>query len=221
MKPVLRGTGVLAIWNGITPGNEAAFLRWHVREHIPERMSVPGFLRARRYVALSGSPRYFNFYEVASPEVLQSPAYLERLNTPSGWTRSVVPHFSDTSRTICHVVASLGYGVSGTVAALRLATGVAGLSAVVRHLAEAEDVAAVHLLEQAGGAPRTTESQMRARPDETARGILLVEGADPASLAAVVETVASDAAIADATGEAPRHRGIYQLDFLLDRGDVV
>ncbi len=59
----LAGRGVLAIWNGIAEEAEADFLAWHVREHIPERVAVPGFLRARRYVALRGEPRYFNFYE--------------------------------------------------------------------------------------------------------------------------------------------------------------
>ena len=59
----LLGTGVLAIWNGIDPEAEADFVAWHVREHIPERVVLPGFRRGRRYVALDGEPAYFNFYE--------------------------------------------------------------------------------------------------------------------------------------------------------------
>jgi hypothetical protein len=48
----LLGKGVLAIWNGIAPEAEEDFVAWHVREHIPERVALSGFLRGRRYVAL-------------------------------------------------------------------------------------------------------------------------------------------------------------------------
>ena len=41
----LLGTGVLAIWNGIAASAEDEFVDWHVREHIPERVGLPGFLR--------------------------------------------------------------------------------------------------------------------------------------------------------------------------------
>lgn len=54
------GQGVLAIWNGIAPEAEAEFVAWHVREHIPERVGLPGFLRGRRYVGdAEAHPRYF------------------------------------------------------------------------------------------------------------------------------------------------------------------
>ena len=106
----LAGRGVLAIWNGITADAEADFVAWHVREHIPERVAVPGFLRGRRYVAVAGAPKYFNFYETESPDTLASPAYLRRLDAPSDWTQRVVRHFRDTSRTVCSVAASLGTG---------------------------------------------------------------------------------------------------------------
>ena len=52
----LQGQGVLAIWHTITPEGEAEYWRWHDREHIPERLSIPGFLRLRRYVALGAGP---------------------------------------------------------------------------------------------------------------------------------------------------------------------
>ena len=221
MTGPLRGRGVLAIWNGIAPGHDGEFLRWHVNEHIPERLSVPGFLRARRYVALSGAPRYFNFYEVEAPEVLQAQPYLDRLNAPSDWTRAVVPQFTDTSRTICRVVESRGYGVAGNLVTLRLSTSAEGLGPILDQLAAHPDVSAVHLLEQAGGAGGTAESRMRAQPDQAVGAILMVEGVDPVALGAAVAHVAPDDAVVAATGAAPERRGIYRLDFLMDRGDVV
>ena len=86
----LLGKGVLAIWNGIKSEAEDDFVAWHVREHIPERVGLPGFLRGRRYVARDGHPKYFNFYETARVDDLSSPAYQARLNAPTEWTRKVV-----------------------------------------------------------------------------------------------------------------------------------
>ena len=86
----LLGSGVLAIWNGIADTAEAEFVRWHVREHIPERVGLPGFLCGRRYAAVDGHPKYFNFYETVSTEVLNSRVYRDRLNNPTPWTRRVV-----------------------------------------------------------------------------------------------------------------------------------
>lgn len=208
MTAPLLGTGVLAIWNGIANGRDAEFLRWHVEEHIPERVAVPGFLRARRYVALHGQPRYFNFYEVAGPEVLVSPAYLARLDDPTPRTRAILPHFTDTIRTPCRVVASHGQGVAGTVATLRLDEPAAPLCEVAAALAEAPGVAAVHLLERAELAvPGTAEAAIRDGPDRAARTILLAEGPDDALLGHALSRHVP-------AGE----RGLYRLDFLLCAG---
>lgn len=222
MMPLL-GRGVLAIWNGIAPGHDADFLRWHMGEHIPERLSVPGFLRARRYVALRGDPAYFNFYEVEDPAVLSSAAYLARLNDPTPWTQSVVPHFTETSRTLCRVLDSRGHGIGRAMATLRLSGRVTPeLRALLPALAAEPDICAAHLLEQAeAAAAPTREQQMRARPDETAPAILLIEGADPLAVAEVVERVAGDDALIAATGAAAGRRGLYCLDFLMDRRAAV
>lgn len=219
----LRGAGVLAIWNGIAPGQDAEFIRWHITEHIPERLSVPGFRRARRYVALQGYPAYFNFYEVDDPQVLSSENYLARLNKPSDWTRSIVPHFTDTSRTLCRVVDSLGHGVGRAMLTLQLSGKVTPeLRRLVAQIAESPDVCAVHLLEQAhDSVPVTQEARMRDRPDQSVGLILLIEGAVPERVAAVADGVASDAAISAITGAGPLMRGLYCLDFLMDCPDAV
>lgn len=219
MTRALKGTGVLAIWNGIAPEHEAEFLRWHVGEHIPERLSVPGFLRARRYAARDAHPAFFNFYEVTSPDVLDSEPYRARLDDPTAWTRKVVPYFTDTSRTLCRVVESRGHGVAGFLLTLRLEAGGAGLSDVVDALASASDVSGVHLLERsAATATGTAESDMRAAPDGSSAAVLMVEGVAASPLLAAAQQHASDGALREVTGAAPTARGLYQLDFLMDRG---
>src|SRR6185295_2757368 len=71
----LLGRALLAFSHDVTAGSEPDWTEWHDREHIPERLSIPGFLRLRRYVAVGAGPRFFYFYETESLDVLQSPAY--------------------------------------------------------------------------------------------------------------------------------------------------
>src|SRR5690606_25861722 len=94
--------GILAIWNGCRPGREAEFEHWYQSEHLPERLAVPGFLLGRRYEAVVGSPRYYCCYLTQSPQVLISPAYLERLNAPTPMTQRVMSEmFIDMTRALC------------------------------------------------------------------------------------------------------------------------
>jgi hypothetical protein len=92
-EDMMVGEGVLAIWFDIDANAEAELDAWYPRQHLPERLSVPGFLRGRRYAALDAVTRYFTLYEVETVAVLASRAYLERLNNPTDWTRRVLPSF--------------------------------------------------------------------------------------------------------------------------------
>ena len=77
----IASAGVL-IWNEVTPEGRSAFYQWHNSEHMPERMSIPGFIRGRRYASDGAITQWFTLYEAASLDVLVSPAYLDRLNHP-------------------------------------------------------------------------------------------------------------------------------------------
>ncbi len=225
----LSGKAVLAIWNGIAAEAEDAFLAWHVREHIPERVAVPGFLRGRRYVAHQGTPKYFNFYETRDVDVLSSPDYLARLNAPSPWTRQVVPHFTDTSRTICRVAASVGLGGGGWIGTLRMDvrdgadtfTG-AMMREVIEPAAREPGIVAVHLLngEPAASGGSTAEKAMRSQPDEIVGRILLVEATGPDALEHLFRhCLREDALFALGAHRGIRY-GIYGLQFDLARGDL-
>src|SRR3954467_14351479 len=76
---------------------------WHTHEHLPERLSIPGFLRGTRWVALRGGMRYLVLYEVEELATLRSAGYLERLNNPSPWTASMMPHYRGMTRGFCLV----------------------------------------------------------------------------------------------------------------------
>jgi hypothetical protein len=105
--------------NDITDEGRENFYEWHDREHIPERVGISGFLRGRRYIALSGTPEYFTLYEVRDRSVLTAPDYLGRLNNPTEWTSRAVQHFRNTSRSLCDVEASMGKGSGGLIGTIR------------------------------------------------------------------------------------------------------
>ena len=112
--------GILAIFNNVAPGREAEFEEWFQHEHLAERLAVPGFLLGRRHEAVSGEPRYFNFYVTQSAQVLKSDAYLARLDQPTPMTRTIMSAvFKDMIRTVCHRVVRRGAMRGAGVVALR------------------------------------------------------------------------------------------------------
>jgi hypothetical protein len=69
---------------------EEEFNAWYDTEHLAERLAVPGFETALRYVCIDGAPRYLAMYDLASPDVLNSPAYLKvGFDNASPWTKRV------------------------------------------------------------------------------------------------------------------------------------
>lgn len=104
-------TACLLIANDVEPGFEADFEGWYQRQHVDERLGVPGFLTARRYRAVSASHAFVAFYELAAADVLASPAYLARLDAPTDWTRRVMPGFRRMNRTVMSRETSIGRGM--------------------------------------------------------------------------------------------------------------
>jgi hypothetical protein len=223
----LLGAAVLAIWNDIAPGGDEEFNRWHLTEHMAERIGVPGFLRARRYTAVRGAPRYFTLYETADPGVLQSPGYLARLNSPTPWTTRCIQLFRNNSRTVCRLTASLGDGVGGALATLELGPAPGREAELRRWLAETALRAAVgrpgmvgaHLGEADADNTRvqTAEKKLLDQPDALARWVVLLEGSE----ASAVETAASEVLGAEALARhgatADAQRAVYQLNYSLRR----
>ena len=72
------------------PAMEEEFNAWYDTEHVPERLAVPGFLSARRFVNLDGHPRYLAMYDLERVEVLDSDAYQAVSGVSfSPWTKRV------------------------------------------------------------------------------------------------------------------------------------
>ncbi|HTU54383.1 MAG TPA: hypothetical protein VMF62_10465 [Acetobacteraceae bacterium] len=117
----LPGEAFLAVWNDVPPDLEDEFNVWYMREHMPERVGVPGFLGGRRYIAWERSfHRYFALYPTRTLAVLNGPDYLARLNAPSPWTQKMFPKLLNYIRGACRIVASRSEGVGGFIATIRL-----------------------------------------------------------------------------------------------------
>ena len=200
----LAGQAVVAIWNGIAPEGRTEFYEWHNREHMPERVSIPGFRRGRRYVAISGTPEFFNLYEADTPDVLGGKDYLDRLNAPTEWTRRVVPSFRNVARSICRVAFTSGVGSGGVILTLRLDVDVAdgntaGAVAVEALTTQAlppialrKGIAGVHLClaDEAISNVETVEKKARADATLVPAWIVLIEGIDADVVRAAGEALA-------------------------------
>lgn len=188
----LRGQGVVAIWNGISDEGRANFYEWHNREHMPERVGIPGFLAGRRWQALEGAPEYFTLYETASPAVLDGPDYLARLNSPTEWTRRSVAHFTDVSRSLCRVQFSSAFADGAWLQTWRYdvapeaqASHAAHLRPRLEALLELPGVVGAHLCAADTAASSIQTEEKKGRPRDAMPGwVLLVEAAgdDPRAL---------------------------------------
>ncbi len=212
--------GCVAIWHDIEPAARDDFHEWHNREHMPERVGIPGFRRGRRYVAIRGAPEYFNLYEADSPEILAGQDYLNRLNAPTAWTQRVIPAFRNVARSICRVMFTNGVGSGGIVLTLRFAIADAQRDGTVDALRRRllpplvyrKGVAGVHLLlaDEAASTVETAEKRVRADTTQVPAWILLVEGNSVPD----VEGAADDLAPAlKAHGATAVERAVYRLEF--------
>lgn len=110
----------MAIWMDPDPAIEEEFNAWYPSQHLPERLGVPGFRRGRRYLTTGAPPEYFTLYETETVEVLRSPAYLERLNNPTEWTRRVLPGLRRVHRNAYRLVAAVDQEEGKYLATVRL-----------------------------------------------------------------------------------------------------
>lgn len=182
---------------------------WHSHEHFRERLSVPGFLRATRWVAAGPGPEFMVTYEVDSVDVATSDAYLDRLNAPSDWTKSMMPRFRGMVRGFCHVVAGAGLGLGHVAAVVRFApeAGQGGAlfdrlrDDVLPGLAARRGMAGAHLLRPAPPPPMTREQALRGT-DRPLPALLIATAYDAAALEQAVRALLPPEAL-QATGAEP------------------
>lgn len=206
----MLGPSALAMWWDIAPDVRADFEHWHTHEHFPERLGIPGFLRASRWSSADGGEGFFVLYELQGHEVLGSPDYLARLNAPSPWSRRLMPHHRNMVRSQCRVLESRGAAVARQVLTIRLSPlpGAdvrlrAALGALAGEVARRPGLAGLHLLRHDPPALATTQEQkIRGLRDGVADWVLLASGYEPAALRELAQQELSGSALAG-LGAAP------------------
>jgi len=86
-----KGNGIFLVYTDVDPHVEDEFNAWYNTEHLPELLSLPGFLDAARYVAYKGTPKYLAVYELASADALKSAEFQKWRANPSPWSRRISP----------------------------------------------------------------------------------------------------------------------------------
>src|SRR3954451_14412716 len=131
----MRGQSALLLWNDYRGSDEPPFHQWYSRRHIPERVpGLPGFLRARRFAALSGGPKDIALYDLQSAAALQTLPYRALLDNLDAETRRFAPQFGNTSKAILSVVASANQGDGDFLAAIGFGADASLLSAGDEHI---------------------------------------------------------------------------------------
>ena len=170
--------GVLAIWNDVRAGREPEFDFWFKSEHFAERLAVPGFRLGRRFESLAGEPRYFVYYLTDTPDVLTSPAYLQRLNNPTPLTRVMMTEvFENTTRTLCRRVERHGT-LSGAIcvtARVDMLPDRKTLAARLRLLAETDGIARCEFWSSIDRAAPVAEEERLRGGDRRIAGCLVVQ----------------------------------------------
>ena len=184
----LLGRGLLAIWHDIELSrNEdlTDFHDWYTREHLPERLSIPGFLRGRRYETITGKPHYAALYETESVETLASAPYHERLNNPTPWSTRNLTRFRNTNRTAFTVEYSGGFGVGSGLAVIWLSPTTETektlknwlIKTTLPKLLQQSGIVSAHLCiaDSIATKAESVESRLREKPDQIAEWIVIIE----------------------------------------------
>lgn len=224
----MLGDAALAMWWDIAPEAREEFEHWHSHEHFAERLALPGFQRASRWAEAACGEGFFVLYELQTYDALVSLGYLTRLNSPSEWSRKMMPHHRRMVRSQCRVLASRGGAVAGHALTVRVSP-VDGeeealrtrLEALVQQLPALPGVVGAHLLcTETPAIATTTEQRMRGNADRAADWIFIASGYDALALQRLAESTLSVAALEGAGAARGAIVGAYGLRLSMVAADT-
>jgi hypothetical protein len=211
----MRGAGFLAIWSDVEPEHLTDYRHWLTREHTTERVTTKGFLASRVFRMMhSEINRFFILYELESPEVLDGPAYLARLNAPSPWSQRIMPILGNFIRGGGVMAARAGRGEGLSVVALRIENLPKDPAKLASDIAALDGIAAVQIgvTDLARTSVPTREKGLR-KDEGIFAGLLIVEALDEASLSAALRKIGEIAPdVVGDIGDAEVYQGLFALD---------
>lgn len=225
--------GILIVWTDVPRDIEADFNHWYDHEHLPDRIQrMPGFLRGRRYVAMSGAPQFLTLYDLQSTAVMLSDAHTQLRQHRTERDRFFVPQFRNTIKGICDVAARAGNDIGdGSYLVLLPVQAVEGhaddVADAIRHgwlsrLAAAAGITRATIALRNEAVTRASSAKDDRTGDRYADGLIAVEASDDAGIAAAVAAL-STAHLA-ALGVAPQWDmtpAVLRLTFALRKPALV
>jgi len=169
MTATANGRDILAVFNDVDPAHEAEYHRWYWQQHLPERLSIPGFMSAYRYQAVEANPKFFTWYFVRDIEVLRSPHYLERLSNPTDWTQRVMPWFRNMTRCACRLTADFGRGIGSNLVVWRI-EGAGRAASIHESVSQLFEAAAESSITRAQVWETDREISVQRTPEQALRG---------------------------------------------------
>jgi hypothetical protein len=214
----IAGKGMLLTSMNVDAADEAEFNRWYDREHLEERVAIPGFLEARRYVAHDGNPKYLSLYSTETFEVLDSPAYRTALANQTAWSKANIARFKDMIRGVARITIGRGVGRGAVLGIIRLrpAGGEDKLRAALREQldpAKLDGIISMHLLENDPALSKPLTDNPSASDPGAGDWFVLI---DATNVNAVPPAMARFAALKSQTVSS----GIYKLMFDLAKSDL-
>ncbi len=162
---------VSIMWTEIPEAVAYDLNEWYDREHVKNRVDVPGYIWGKRYKAVHGGPSHMAVYATEGPHVQAGDGFLEVVANPTPGESEFAPHFYNSIRMMCDVTASVGDpegGVAGFLTLTPRAGAAEGLRAyvagtVLPALVAHRGIVAAHLWERN---PETTAMASRGFPGD-------------------------------------------------------
>ncbi|QWG24510.1 hypothetical protein KMZ93_06290 [Bradyrhizobium sediminis] len=217
----LAGKGMLLTSMDIDPSDEAEFNRWYDREHLEERVAIPGFLEARRYVAHDGKPKYLSLYSTATFDVLDSPAYRTALANQTDWSKTNIARFKNMIRAVARITISCGQGRGAALGIIRLRpTGdMDGLRSALRNQFDPQaldGIISMHLIECDPALSRPITDDPSATNPGAGDWFVLIDATDVNAIPAAAARIAGNAACKPLVITS----GVYNLMWDLAKSDI-
>jgi hypothetical protein len=217
----LAGKGMLLTSMDIDASDEVEFNRWYDREHLLERVTIDGFLEARRYIAHQGSPKYLCLYSTATFDVLDSPTYRTVLMNPTDWSKTTLARFKNMIRAIARITVSRGAGRGAALGIVRLRP--AGdkdkLRTALRDRLDPEKldgIISMHLIESDPALSRPITDDPPVSDPGSGDWFVLIDATDVRAVSAAITDRLGDAPMAAETIST----GVYKLMWDLAKSDL-
>ncbi|VVD84382.1 DUF4286 family protein [Pandoraea terrigena] len=185
----------LCIWTNIDPAFDADFNRWYDREHMQERVAIPGFAFARRFKALHACARpYLALYCTQDASVFTSEPYAQAFQHQTEWSLRNFARMRGTQRRVGTLDVEAGEGQGGMLAMFVLSEAIVAqahgrLGAQLAELAQGDGIVRATL--QVTVPTLSVSLTAKDAPLPPADAVVLIEGTDPDAVHVAAQTLAA------------------------------